>query len=555
MKQAWPDAGQPRRPGRQHHAQWRLPHADARRGRDRPAGGRPAAWSPRRSRPDGGDRRTGEGRSDQAGDHPGQGAGLGLPDLHHHQPGRIHPAAVQEPEVGQELSDRGRPVGLRHARRPVPHPGQAGQPHWHVPNSAGPGYLAGTIVPPGPRNPLSHAGWASSTAPGIHGTTDIGSHRQRRLSRLRAHVHSRRDRSLRPSRGRHADLRSVARDWPLPHQVGEAQDALRRSLAWLCQPPPRRSAIPPGGKRVEGFERDLTARGAAPLTKRAYGADLARFADWADDRELEPAAVALPGPSSLRRPPQRGRRLGGDGRSQAGGPAQLLRLHAASRRGEPESGGPDRQPEEGVEAAQGAGSGRDRRAAGADPRADALGGARPGDARADLLMRPARRGGGQLGSRLARLRGRAPEDRGQGLQDQDRADGRARPAGAAPLPGARETQLSPAARRSGPCSSPRPAGVCRPPTSGAGWSAGCARRPWPAASRRTRCAIRSRRTCSREGRGCVRFRSCSATPASRQPRSIRGWRRLGCAPSTLAVTREPEKMPARLREGRRWRPT
>ncbi len=45
------------------------------------------------------------------------------------------------------------------------------------------------------------------------------------------------------------------------------------------------------GEALEGFERDLTARGAAPLTKRAYGADLARFADWADDRELEPAAV------------------------------------------------------------------------------------------------------------------------------------------------------------------------------------------------------------------------------------------------------------------------
>jgi len=40
------------------------------------------------------------------------------------------------------------------------------------------------------------------------------------------------------------------------------------------------------------FERDLTARGAAQNTKRAYRVDLEQFASWAGERGLEPDAIA-----------------------------------------------------------------------------------------------------------------------------------------------------------------------------------------------------------------------------------------------------------------------
>jgi integrase/recombinase XerC/integrase/recombinase XerD len=43
---------------------------------------------------------------------------------------------------------------------------------------------------------------------------------------------------------------------------------------------------------LDGFERDLVARGAAASTKRAYRVDLEQFAAWATERRLEPDAIA-----------------------------------------------------------------------------------------------------------------------------------------------------------------------------------------------------------------------------------------------------------------------
>ena len=83
-------------------------------------------------------------------------------------------------------------------------------------------------------------------------------------------------------------------------------------------------------------------------------------------------------------------------------------------------------------------------------------------------------------------------------------------------------------------------GGSRPPTCGAGSSAGCGRRPSPDTSRPTPCGTRSRPICSREGRTCARSRSFSATRASRPRRSTRGWSRNACAASTLAHIRAPE---------------
>lgn len=48
-------------------------------------------------------------------------------------------------------------------------------PSWHVPNSSWAGDLAGTVVPPGPGNPLQARWMGIYNGAGIHGTTDTGS--------------------------------------------------------------------------------------------------------------------------------------------------------------------------------------------------------------------------------------------------------------------------------------------------------------------------------------------------------------------------------------------
>lgn len=48
-------------------------------------------------------------------------------------------------------------------------------PSWHVPNSAWAGDLAGTVVPPGPSNPIKARWMGFYDGAGIHGTSDRGS--------------------------------------------------------------------------------------------------------------------------------------------------------------------------------------------------------------------------------------------------------------------------------------------------------------------------------------------------------------------------------------------
>ncbi len=48
-------------------------------------------------------------------------------------------------------------------------------PSWHVPNSAWAGSLAGTVVPPGPSDPIKSRWMGIYNGAGIHGTDDIGS--------------------------------------------------------------------------------------------------------------------------------------------------------------------------------------------------------------------------------------------------------------------------------------------------------------------------------------------------------------------------------------------
>jgi lipoprotein-anchoring transpeptidase ErfK/SrfK len=61
------------------------------------------------------------------------------------------------------------PAGLYHIEN------KEVNPSWHVPNSAWAGDLAGTVVPPGPGNPIQARWMGIYAGAGIHGTTDDGS--------------------------------------------------------------------------------------------------------------------------------------------------------------------------------------------------------------------------------------------------------------------------------------------------------------------------------------------------------------------------------------------
>ena len=179
-------------------------------------------------------------------------------------------------------------------------------------------------------------------------------------------------------------------------------------------------------------------------------------------------------------------------------------------------------------------------AARADPGAHAARAARPGDARARLLLRPALRGDRQPRPRRARLRDRAAAGARQGLEGAAAAGRRAGPAGAARATWSAAATRSPPTRASGPCSSPRAAAASPTPTSPAASASGSARRRSPAASRRTRCATASPPTCSKAAPTCARSRSCSATPRSRPPRSTRGSTPPACGRPTLPPIRAPD---------------
>lgn len=72
------------------------------------------------------------------------------------------------------------PVAIGDPRYPTPRGhhtivNKAADPSWHVPNSDWAGDLAGTIVPPGPDNPIVARWLGIHAGAGIHGTRDLGS--------------------------------------------------------------------------------------------------------------------------------------------------------------------------------------------------------------------------------------------------------------------------------------------------------------------------------------------------------------------------------------------
>jgi lipoprotein-anchoring transpeptidase ErfK/SrfK len=75
---------------------------------------------------------------------------------------KTYPIAVGQ--IGLET-----PAGLYHIQN------KAVNPSWHVPNRPWAGKLAGTVVPPGPSNPIKARWMGIYAGAGIHGTTAVGS--------------------------------------------------------------------------------------------------------------------------------------------------------------------------------------------------------------------------------------------------------------------------------------------------------------------------------------------------------------------------------------------
>jgi integrase/recombinase XerC/integrase/recombinase XerD len=60
----------------------------------------------------------------------------------------------------------------------------------------------------------------------------------------------------------------------------------------MAEREPSDGLSPAWRRTLEGFERELGARGASKHTKRAYGADLRELARWASGRDLDPGRLA-----------------------------------------------------------------------------------------------------------------------------------------------------------------------------------------------------------------------------------------------------------------------
>ncbi len=244
----------------------------------------------------------------------------------------------------------------------------------------------------------------------------------------------------------------------------------------------------------------ISARGAsAERTRRAYGVDLGGFAEWAGAQGLGPGDVRY-----------RDVRRFGAGLSNAGAaPATVARKLAAIRglygflvRTERVGANPAElvsSPKRAEKLPKVLTHRADADAAGADPGAHAAGAARPGDAGAGLLLRPALRGDRQSRRGLARLRDRAAAGARQGIEGADAAGRRARPAGSAALSGAKAGARWSPIRASGRSSSPRAGAASPTPTSPAGSASGPARRRSPRGSRRIHSDIPLQRICLEGG--------------------------------------------------------
>ena len=281
-------------------------------------------------------------------------------------------------------------------------------------------------------------------------------------------------------------------------------------------------------------------RGLAERTRAAPTASTSA-SSWSG-RSERARARRRPPPrrASLRRGALRGGRGAGDGRPQARGDPRPLRLPGPHRAGRPEPRRPRLQPEAGAEAAAGAHRRAGALPARADPGPHAAGAARPGDARARLLLRAALRGDRQPRrsapstpeTEQLRVLGKGSKERllpvGEPAQQSvARYEERARHALAGD-PREQALFLSKNGRRLSNSDVTRRLGLW---VREAALAAGVSRTP---------CATASPPTCWRAAPTCARSRSCSATPRYRPLRSTRG--------STPHACGTPMPPPIRVRE-------
>ena len=238
---------------------------------------------------------------------------------------------------------------------------------------------------------------------------------------------------------------------------------------------PRRT--PAAWRRSRRFDRWLRARGMAEKTRRAYGVDLGELARLggrarALARRRRPRATCAASPPC----PREAGAVTTDGRAQAGRDPHVLPAPGRARRARAEPGRPRLPAPRGPVPAAGAQADEVAQLLDADPGDDAARDARPRDVRAGLLVRAALRGDREPRPRRADSDAEQLRVLGKGVQDPLRAGRRAGRARARALPRARGRPALDCGRApSRRCSSPRPAGGCRPRTSAAGCGCGCAR--------------------------------------------------------------------------------
>ena len=288
-------------------------------------------------------------------------------------------------------------------------------PTWHVPDSAWAGSLAGQTIPPGPVEPDQGAldGDLRRRRDPRHRRDLIA--RQRRLPRLRADGDSRRRRTLRPGRSRNPDLHRLAaalRRTTARREANAALDELGSGPRRL-RPRPAGARRPPSGRGAP--TASTSAASSSGRASRGSGPATSATATCAASAPGSPTAGAAPATVARKLAAIRG----------------LYGFLVRTERVGAEPGRAGLQPEARGEAAEGAQHRADALAAGADPGPHAAGAARPGDAGAGLLLRPALRGDRQPRRRRARLRDRAAAGARQGLQGAAAAGRRAGAAGAA----------------------------------------------------------------------------------------------------------------------------
>ena len=368
-----------------------------------------------------------------------------------------------EPEADRRVHGRDRRSRLRHAGRRVRDPEQAGRPGLERPRLRLGGLAGRHDLPPGPDNPLKARWMGIYDGAGIHGTDDVGS-----LGSAASHgcvrmAVRRRDRPLRPRGRRHPHLHRLRR---------------RAHDRWRGQggPAPGANTAPHGRRsrdpaRLGGRDRGLRERAAHPATRRrtrsaptastCASSPLGRPAPAIADPAkvvLPPAARASPrrsGGRDLERstvarklPPTRGlfEHLARTG-SAAQNPAELL----------PNPRSESRLPRV---------LDRDevRTLLERIPAVDAARGARPGDARARLLLRPALRGAGR--ARPAARSTSKPRPSGCSARAARSGSCRwaSRRSGPSPSYIERARPALVAGARSERCSSRRAAAACRPRT-------------------------------------------------------------------------------------------